>query len=63
MVDLGIVLVVIAVAFIYLYDKLWRKRGACPECGNKNGNCTMKTDDDPGETHISPNRIQGGRKS
>lgn len=40
--DAGVVLLVVLGAFFYLYVRLWRKRGACPECGSKDGHCSAK---------------------
>lgn len=38
--DIGVVVLVIAVALVYLYRKLWKKRGACAECaGNGCSSC------------------------
>jgi len=64
--DAGLVLVVILAAVAYLYHKLWRKRGACGECGGKNGQCASRSDAGCGPTgndpspRVSVDRI-GGR--
>ncbi len=39
LVDAGLVAAVVIAAFIYLYFKLWRNRGACSSCSNKKGSC------------------------
>lgn len=39
LVDAGLVAAVVVAAFIYLYFKLWRNRGACSSCSNKKGSC------------------------
>lgn len=58
--DAGFVLIVVVVAFAYLYNRLWRKRGACSECGSKNGHCTMQPDKEQGgESRVPVNRISG----
>lgn len=40
--DAGIVLAVVAVALIYLYNRLWHKRGTCSGCGSKGSQCATK---------------------
>ncbi len=37
--DVGLVAAVVVAAFIYLYFKLWRNRGACSSCSSKKGSC------------------------
>jgi hypothetical protein len=60
--DMGVVLAVIAVAVVYLYRRLWRKRGACAECGNKDGHCQVKQTKAQGNiTKVSVDDI--GRRS
>ena len=44
MLDVGVVLVVVAVAVYYLYRKLWRNKGACSSCSNKKGSYQVKSD-------------------
>jgi uncharacterized membrane protein len=60
--DIGILLLIIAAAFFYLYHKLWRKRGACPDCGQDDSHCTTKMKQGhSGEVHVPIDRI--GRRS
>jgi hypothetical protein len=44
--DTGIALLIVVLALVYLYHKLWRKRGACSHCGSKNGSCCAKPNPD-----------------
>lgn len=56
--DAGIVLAIVVAALGYLYHKLWRKRGACAECGSKEGSCaTPGYADCNGETRVPADRI------
>ncbi|MCB1754124.1 MAG: hypothetical protein KDJ38_01295 [Gammaproteobacteria bacterium] len=61
--DSGLVLAVIAVAFYYLYLKIWRKRGACSSCGNKKG-CGVSQANAGASSgvHIPVDKIQGRQK-
>ncbi|WP_010322432.1 hypothetical protein [Marinobacterium stanieri] len=45
MVDVGVLLVVVAVAVYYLYRKLWRNKGTCSSCSNKKGSCGAQASD------------------
>jgi hypothetical protein len=61
--DAGIVVAVIVVAVIYLYRKLWHKRGACPECGNEDGHCEVKRQNEHGGVTRVPVDHIGGKST
>jgi hypothetical protein len=50
--DTAVTVAIVAAAGYYLYRKLWRRRGACGECGDGKGCCATGTPGGPPEQRV-----------
>jgi hypothetical protein len=61
--DVGMVVLVVLVALVFLYRRLWQKRGACSECGSKDGHCKVKAHGEHVDVPEVPVDQMGGKSS